>query len=436
MKYIHLPSSLLLLLALMLPCRSRAQDHPARYHLEKVEVIKSHSGDTVNEETVYNVFVDNAPKAYNVPGAPRFAIVGKDKKFYLGIGGQVKATVSYDFGHPIDNGYDFTTSAIPMTIKKGNEGLVQFNAATSGLFINFAALPGTKDQIGVYLNANFTNGTNYGFSLQYAYLKYRGITAGYNYSLFSDMAAAPPSIDNEGPPGFTAIPKGVVDYIYNLDTHWSFGAGIEMPILSGTNGTESYTVSQRVPDIPVYVQYSWGGGASWLRASGIIRNMLYRDVVADKNRNNVGWGVKLSGSASLCPLVTAYYQAAYGHGITSYFQDLYEGGLDMVPDAATPGKMSTVKAWGGYIGLQYNLSKNVFATTTYSHLRNYASQYDGGATPWGEQYKYAQYALANVMWRINSVVQTGIEYIYGRRVDQSGAQAHDSRIQTMLQISF
>ena len=30
--------------------------------------------------------------------------------------------------------------------------------------------------------------------------------------------------------------------------------------------------------------------------------------------------------------MTAYYQAAYGRGITSYFQDLYEGGLDMTPD--------------------------------------------------------------------------------------------------------
>jgi len=420
----------------IVPPALSAQNHPAKRDIIEVEIVNSHNNDSTAGRKVYDIFIENAPKAFNVPGAPRFAIEGKDKKFYLGIGGQVKGTLSYDFGNPIDNGYDFTTSAIPMTRKAGDGGLVQFNAATSGLFVNFVALPDSKDKIGVYLNANLTGGTNYGFSLQYAYIKYRGITAGYNYSLFSDMAAAPPSIDNEGPCGFTAIPKGVLDYTFNLSPKWSMGVGLEATILSATTDKSTYTVTQRVPDIPLYIQYSWGGGSSWLRASAIMRNMIYRDCVANKNRDNIGWGVKLSGSASLSPFITAYYQGAYGKGITSYFQDLFEGGLDMVPDAARPGRLSKVKTWGGYIGLQYNLSRNVYATTTYSHVRNYAPAYSEGVTPWNEQYAYAQYALANVMWQINSVVSTGIEYIYGRRVNHSGAQAHDSRIQTMLMVSF
>lgn len=396
-------------------------------------IINSGKGETT--VNVYETFLENAPKSHKKSGVPSFAIEGKDKKFYLGVGGVGKATVSYDWGSPIDNGFDFTTSSIPMSSPKGNGGLVQFSGATSGLYVNFVALPGDKNQIGFYFDFNLT-GANYGFDLQYAYVKFRGFTAGYDYSLFSDMAAAPPSIDNEGPCGFTAIPNGVVDYRYSFNSRWSVGIGAEMPMVSATTGSEEYVVNQRVPDIPAYVQYSWGGGKSWLRFSGIVRNMLYRDVVADKNRDNVGWGVKVSGSASLTPLVTAYYQAAYGKGITSYFQDLYEGGLDMVPSADRRGRLETVKAWGGYIGLQYNISPKVFATTTYSHLRNYAPRYSGGSTPWEGQYKYAQYALANVMWQITPHISTGIEYIYGRRVDMDGISRHDNRIQTMLQVTF
>ena len=409
-----------------------AQNHPTTPEEGEVTILNSNDGgETVIN--VYDIFVENAPKTFKKSGAPRFAIEGKDKKFYLGIGGTAKATVSYDWGNPIDNAFDFTTSAIPMQQRKGDGGLVQFSAATSGLYLNFVALPGDKNQLGVYVDFNLT-GNDYGFDLQYAYIKYRGITAGYNYSLFSDMAAAPPSIDNEGPCGFTAIPNGVIDYTYNINSHWSVAVGAEMPMVSATTGEKTYVVNQRVPDIPAYIQYSWGGGKSWLRFSGIMRNMLYRDEVSDKNRDIVGWGVKMSGSASLCPFVTAYYQAAYGKGITSYFQDLYEGGLDMVPDGS--GKLEAVKAWGGYLGLQYNISPKVYATTTYSHLRNYAHRYAEGSTDWSGQYKYAQYALANVIWQITPQISTGLEYIYGRRVDMDGISRHDNRIQTMLQVTF
>lgn len=415
-----------------------AQIHPTTPETGEVTIINSRDTPEEKETTinVYEFFLENAPKTFRKPGTPRFAIEGKDKKFYLGIGGTAKATVSYDWGSPIDNGFDFTTSSIPMQTRKGDGGLVQFNAATSGLYLNFVALPGDRNQVGFYFDFNLTGGNDYGFDLQYAYIKYRGLTAGYDYSLFSDMAAAPPSIDNEGPCGFTAIPNGVLDYRHSFNSHWSVGIGAEMPMVSATTGDKTYTVNQRVPDIPAYIQYAWGGGRSWLRFSGIVRNMLYRDVMADKNRDIVGWGVKMSGSASLSPFVTAYYQAAYGKGITSYFQDLYEGGLDMVPRAGAPGRLEAVKSWGGYLGLQYNFSPKVFATTTYSHVRNYARPYTDGSTPWDSQYKYAQYALANVMWRITPEIQTGIEYIYGRRVDMSGLSHHDNRIQTMLQITF
>ena len=427
---------LLLLPLAALATGAVAQNHPATAPRHDVTILnpsKAADSTTIN---VYEIFLDNAPKSFHIPGAPRFAIEGKDHKFYLGIGGTLKATASYDWGNPIDNAYDFTTSAIPMQQRKGDDGLLQFSAATSSLFVNFVALPGTANQIGVYFNFNLTgNGNNYGFNLYYAYIRYRGFTVGYDFSLFSDMAAIPPSIDNEGPNALTAIPKGVIDYRHSFNPHWSVGIGAEMPIASATTGPDTYTVSQRVPDIPAYLQYSWGGGKSWIRLSGMLRNMLYRDVTADRNRDCIGWGVKMSGSASLGPVVTAYYQAAYGRGLTSYFQDLYEGGLDMVPDSRS-GRLTAVKAWGGYLGLQYNISPKVYATTTYSHLRNYTPRYDGGTTPWGEQYRYAQYALANVMWNITPQISTGIEYIYGRRMDMDGTSRHDNRIQTMLQVTF
>lgn len=426
--------TLILLPLLATAFSGMSQNHPASASRHVVTIIRPAGTTDSTTIDVYNIFLDNAPKAYLIPGTPRFAIEGKERKFYLGIGGTAKATVSFDWGKPIDNAYNFTTSAIPLSQAKGNGGRYQFSAATSGLYLNFVALPGDKQQIGAYINFNFTgNGNDYGFNLFYAYLKYRGFTVGYDFSLFSDMAAVPPTIDNEGPNALTAIPNGVIDYRHSFNQHWSVGIGAELPMMSATNGAKTANVYQRIPDVPAFVQYSWNQGKCWVRFSGIVRNMLYRDLEADRNRNNCGWGMKMSGSASAGPVIT-YYQAAYGRGITSYFQDLYGGGLDMVPNGNS--RMKTVEAWGGYFGLQYNFSPSVFATAVYSQLRNYAGHYSDGAVAWGEQYKYAQYALANIIWNMTPQISTGIEYIYGRRVDMDGISRHDNRLQSMLRFTF
>ena len=63
-----------------------AQRHPTTPEFQEVKILNDKDSSGINEINVYETFVENAPKAYNIPGAPRFAIVGKDRKFYLGIG--------------------------------------------------------------------------------------------------------------------------------------------------------------------------------------------------------------------------------------------------------------------------------------------------------------------------------------------------------------
>lgn len=411
-----------------------AQHHPAKH--QDSTSLNSVITDSLDREKAFNAFNQNSPDAYHIPDAPRFLIMGKNNKFYLGIGGTAKATASYDFGATMNNPNMFVTADIPMNQAKGNGGLFQVSAQQTSLFVNLVALPDNPNQIGVYMSANFI-GQNYGFELMYAYMKYRGFTVGYDYSLFSDMAAAPPTIDYEGPNALTSVPNGVIDYRHSFNKTFSLGIGAELPQASYTNSDGTYKVTQRVPDIPAYVQFAWGkGSSSWIRFSGILRNIAYRDVIADKTQNVVGWGVKASGSAQIAPGLTAYYQGVFGKGVASYIQDLNGDGLDLTPNPDQNGRLHPVKVWGAYGGLQYTFSPKVYASATYSHVRTYAERYNGGATPWSDQYKYAQYAVANVFYEITPILTWGIEYIWGRRVDMSGLSHHDNRIQTMLQVSF
>lgn len=274
--------------------------------------------------------------------------------------------------------------------------------------------------------------------LQHAYLKYHGVTAGYTYSLFTDVAACPTTIDYEGPNAATAVIHGTIRFEqpFGKKNEWKAGVGLDMPTYSATNATQTASVTQRVPDVPFYIQRNWANGQGWLRLSGIVRNLYYRDVADGRNVDKIGWGVKASGSTPIVGGLSASWQGLYGKGIASYIQDLTGDGMDLMPDASNAGVLNPVKAWAGYASLQYNFSPRLFCTATYSHVRTYAKPYADSATPWATSYKYAQYVVGNVFYNVNSIVQLGLEYIYGRRVDYNNMQAHDNRVEAMLQVSF
>lgn len=417
--------------SLLVSIPSFAQFHPTQDKNGYVRTLFSPADSVM----VYEKLMENAPTEFG-SNVPRFAVFGKDHSFYVGIGGYVKATVSYDLGNPMDNPNEFFTSSIPMSKRRGDGGLIQFSAQQSSLFLNFVGLPGSDNQVGAFIGANLI-GDDYAPALQYAYIKYRGLTAGYDKTLFSDPAATPPTIDYEGPNSSTAINNAVLNYqlSFGKKKEWKFGVGVELPVMSVTDlETTAYKVNQRVPDIPAFIQYSWDGQSSWVRASGIIRNMLYHNTLSDKNVDKMGWGVELSGVLAPVDKLTFYYQGVYGRGIASYIQDMSDCGMDMLPAAGSDFILNLTRSWGAYGGLQYDFSDKVFASATYSHVRNYAHDC---VTPTADnQYRYAQYVDANIFWNITDILQTCVEYIYGRRVNFDGTQAHDSRAQLALQISF
>lgn len=414
-----------------------AQNHPSKKNESKE--LTTVGFTPMDSAAVYRAFVENAPQRFQIAEAPRFAIIGKNEKFYLGIGGSVKGVAGFDFPNPISSAPYFTTSSIIMSPAKGNGGQFWINAQQSNIFFNIVALPGTDNKIGFYFNFDLC-GNNYTPQVQYAYLTYRGFLVGYNTSLFLDGNACGPGIDKEGPNSLTYSLNGVVDYSHSFRNGVTLAIGAEVGTKSYTTNNFTQSINQRLPDIPAYIQYNFNNNPnSYVRFSALARFLQYRDLVKDDNRTIGGWGVKASGTFPMGSKWQAYFQAAYGEGITDYFQDLSGMNLDLTPNPDINGKLSAVPSWGGYFGLQYNWSANCYSSVCYSHLRNYAKNYGTIGAPtvaWDTQYSYAQYVAANVFYNISSQLTWGLEWDWGRRVDFNHNSKHDNRIQTMLQFNF
>lgn len=393
--------------------------------------LKVNGQDTI----VLKVLEENAPKYFNAPGMPRFSVIGNQREFYLGLGGYIRNSLSYDWGNPIESPMYFVTSAISMMEEPGNSSLVQMSAASSNFFLNFVALPHTEDKVGAYIDFGFAEGlSSYGMSLKAAYLTYRNLLAGYSTSLFTDGQAAAQTIDQPGPNAMTFLFNTVISYQKKFNDHWKMGVSLEMPSVNATYGANSQAVNQRVPDIPVYLQYSWHEGKGWIRLSGLFRDMQYHNLATGKNSSEAGIAVKLSSVGPLTESLTLYSQSVFGTGIGSYVQDLQGLGMDMVPVDGASGKMRPVEVVASYLGLQYMINKKLSTSATFSEVKCFMP--DGYEDMGGGTYKEALYFVCNMIYRISPVLTTGVEYLWGSRKNIDDTEKHNNRLQASLRVNF
>ena len=101
--------------------------------------------------------------------------------------------------------------------------------------------------------------------------------------------------------------------IYYKD-RWVLAVSGESPESSiDVDNINTAKVSNWMPDWATFVQYQWGKGEH-VRLSGIARTLSYRDLIAGRNHNIVGWGRTAQLGGASPPSLTTYVTASYGHG--------------------------------------------------------------------------------------------------------------------------
>lgn len=425
MKRIFAFSSMLLIVGSMFPVFAQRDGR----HFEK-GVVSVTNNDTVDTQTVEKHLIRNAPVSPKDNGLPRFAIVGKDHKFYMGIGAQFLGEAEFDFGDKMSSPICFTPSAItPAT--PGNRSSLGFGWQTSSVYMNILALPGQSNEVGLFFKANFS-GDNNTLHVKHFYGKYKGLKVGFTTGLFTDAAAEPMTIDYEGPNGYPFLGVFTASWTQNFTEHFSGAIAVESTTTDMTVNSSTEQVNQRIPVIPVYLQYGWNEGKAHARLSGMVRPMQYRNLSAGQNKVLTGLGIQLSGMNPIAGPLSLNYNVVYGKGISSYLQDDTGLGLDAVP-TTTAGKMEMVRNLGLTAGLSYTFSSKVTTNLVYSHLVNYMPE---KADISDETYRYGDYFVVNILYNINRFVGAGIEYDYGLRKDFAGNTLHSNRLQVQFSVTF
>jgi hypothetical protein len=387
--------------------------------------------EEVDNDTIRALFYALRNLERNTPDQPGIIFSSKNGKFHFGVGGYVKAVASYDF-EGVVNSPDFVISKIPVGDEEKDNQKLRMDASTSNL--SFKAILDTE-RLGIvegYFSANF-RGSSLTFQLQDAYVRFLGILAGYAPSTMEDLESTPVTIDYQGPNAETFTRNTQIRYTADFNEHLQMAVALEMPHFDPSYSQTTAACNQRVPDVPLYFQYSWKSG-SHIRLTGLFRDLRYLDVTKNEYKDKLGWGIQLSGSSHFFSnKLTLYYQTVLGQGVSEYIQDLSGLSIDMIPSKDVQNNLKRVPCYGWYFGVQYNFLPNLFSSVLYSQVEVDPSNNE---IVYDQMYKRGQYLVANLFWDIIPTVRVGVEYLHGRLTHQSGADGHANRVQAQVQYNF
>ncbi|MEM1154683.1 MAG: DcaP family trimeric outer membrane transporter, partial [Pseudomonadota bacterium] len=198
----------------------------------------------------------------------------------------------------------------------------------------------------------------------------------------------------------------------------------------------------RVPDIVMAARFK-PHERLHVRAAILGRQIRGQEVIPTSTPGEVeeggvdksyAWGFSLSGSFRT-PLFDSrdklLFQLNRGNGIGRYVNDLNSiGNYDGIFNPAT-NKLQLFNVFAGYGSLQHWWADTMRSNFTLGLVDvNNPEFVDGNA------YKRTIRASANLLWNPTPRIDTGIEYLWGRREDKDGEDGDAQQIQTMVRYLF
>ncbi len=373
---------------------------------------------------------------------PAFIFAQKESKFAFGVGGFVNLRTSYDFNSAVSN-IDFVTADIPIPGGYDSRQQLMMDASTSRVYFTGVVNSRAIGPISFYVDMDFRGDTGYGESgvtnsymprLRSAYASFLGFTVGRDITTFCDLDSAPETIDFQGPSAYSFNFATLLRYEHTFCyDHLTMGIALEQPSVSGTYDTYFEAIPQRVPDVPVYLQYEFGyERQSHFRASAIFRDMYAYNATTQENTSLFGWGVQASGRINPVRWMGICFNGIYGKGITPYIQDLNGSGLDFTPNPEDNTSLQTMPMYAWQAAANFNISDRLTANGGYSRV--VVHQHNGYYTD--DQFLSSQYIFGNLFYDITPRLKVACEYLFGSRRNMNDAYNSANRASFMTQFNF
>lgn len=351
-------------------------------------------------------------------------ILTPDQKMQLRILGSVRYLVVVD-NRDLPSKNSYNTSEIP--IGDDNRDQPNYFNGLDQTRLGFEITRATnRGNVFIRLETDFA-GPN-GYRIRHAYGQYRQFLVGQTWSLFSQVATLPATVDFGGPTGAISVRTPQMRYTLLLPRKYTISFGLEY-IKPEENLPDSLQIKafQLIPDITVRVlkEADWG----LMQLSGIL------PVLTGSGPNNnfiisTGWGASFSSVLNSWLSGKWYLTFSCGRAISRFFNDFSGQGLDVVYNSEAQ-ESNLPFIFGGYLTYEHYWRPNLFSNFTYGLLRvekNHLLQETA--------YYQGQSFHFTTFWTVVEGARVGIEYIYGIRYNQDKTHGFASRLNMLFYYDF
>jgi len=374
--------------------------------------------------------------AGNFPGS--FKIPGTDAA--MKIGGVVWTSLVQTFT-PLGSDFQFLTWSIPAEgMEQAGQGPRLSLGAKPSKFNFDVRSPTELGEMRAFIEGDF-NGTNGAFRLRHAYGQYSRMLIGQTWSTFSDPYADHEDIDFEGVNAENVTRQAQVRYTFALPKDLRLAVALEYPTASVSGGAAVNQVPDFIGRITKKLPEGHLQGALVLRAIRA-QSTDHPEVV----HSAPGWGASVSG---VLPVDgkgwtkddRVIFQVNGGKGIARYINDLNSCNCGEDAAFAPDESLHALLAWGYYAAYEHHWA-NVW-NPLHLALNNLHTSIIWGRVnvdnlsfmP-GTSYKRTDRVSLNALWSPVKSVDAGIEYIWGRRVNEDDSQGTARQLQFRFRFSF
>ncbi|MCP5130492.1 MAG: porin [Pseudomonadales bacterium] len=388
--------------------------------------------DTPTETAVAAAQADDPTQELlsSFPGAWR--LPGTDAAFR--VGGFVRTAVVYN-KDVLTIPDRFIVGSIPVQQADTKDNAAQSSITANQSRLSFDYRDATSAGIlRAFIDGDFT-GDNNTFKLRNAFGQWGRVLAGQTWSAFVDTNATPEEVDFEGLNGRINVRQSQIRFSPRIGRDFQAQLSLEdpNPQLQNGNGVT------RLPDIVLAGSFQ-PNNRLHLRTALLGRQIRGQQDIPGTSDLEAGvekayaWGLSLSGSFST-PLFNSQdkvlFQLNRGNGIGRYVNDLNSiGNYDGIFDEST-GNLQLFNVFAGYGSLQHWWDDSMRSNFTFGWVEiNNPGFIDG------EAYKRTLRASANIIWNPTEQVDTGLEYLWGRRQNKSGDYGDAQQLQMMIRYIF
>lgn len=329
----------------------------------------------------------------------------------LKIGGFVKADFIYDF-NPIDSTDSFVTTSIPVDAPPRTNS--RFHARQSRLSFDTRWLSDDR-LVRIYVEGDFFSEDDQ-FRLRQAFGEVGPLLVGRTWTTFTDVAAAPATLDFEGSVSNVNRRQAQARWtqiIFHEDLKLALAVEDTQFIIDAPTGI---TGEARNPSPDFVGHLRLDRERAQIQVASLFRIAGFQPTgqpVITKS----AWGLNFTGVFLVTETTKVYSQILFGEGIGSY-RDL----PDAAPTAVDQGGLLPMFGW--MVGATHNWNESLSSNFTYA-------QNDLGTTAFQNPNDVDQttYLSANIIWSPLERVKVGVEYLYGTRKNVNGAMGDAHRLQ-------